>query len=72
MGLSDWQTVASSNIAAVSYDDETNMLGVQFLDGSIWTYANVPSWHFDNLLSAVSVGRYFRAWIMGKFDGEKS
>jgi len=72
MALSDWKTVASSNIAAVAYDDESNTLGIQFLDGSIWTYADVPSWHFDNLLGAVSVGKYFRAWIRGKFDGEKA
>ena len=38
IGLSDWQTMASSNIAAVSYDDEPTLSAF----GS-WTAASIPS-----------------------------
>ena len=53
------------------FDDETNTLGVQFLDGSEYDFHNVPAWMHDGLLDAVSVGRYFRQWIRGKFDSTK-
>jgi hypothetical protein len=71
MGLSDWTTVPSTNLDAVSYDDETNTLGVTFLNGDVWHYAGVPAWMHDGLIDAGSPGRYFRQWIRGKFDGAK-
>jgi len=72
MALDEWQTVASSNIAAASYEEESNTLGVQFLDGSEYHFHGVPAWMHDGLRDAMSVGRYFRQWIRGKFDGAKA
>jgi len=55
----EYVSVSSSNIAAVGYDDETNTLGVRFLNGSEYQYANVPKEVYEGLLSAASVGGYF-------------
>ena len=41
------------------------------MDGSEYDFHNVPAWMHDGLLDAVSVGRYFRQWIRGKFDSTK-
>lgn len=52
--------VASSNIAAVGYDPETQTLEVEFLNGGVYQYFNVPREVYDNLLSSGSMGAYFQ------------
>lgn len=51
--------VNSSNIRAVGYEEETATLVVEFEDGAIYHYLNVPSPIFEGLLSAPSKGTYF-------------
>ena len=55
----EYVNVASSNIAAVGYDEGSNTLGVRFLNGSEYHYFGVPRSIFDGLRSAGSVGRFF-------------
>ena len=38
----DRYSVASSNISAVGYDEQSETLEVEFLNGSIYQYYNVP------------------------------
>lgn len=56
--MPEMQPVSSSNISAVGYDAENQMVYVQFLDGSVYAYKGVPEHEFDNLRSAPSVGSY--------------
>ncbi|MDO8370234.1 MAG: KTSC domain-containing protein [Candidatus Nitrotoga sp.] len=58
MPMPEMQPVSSSNIAAVGYDAENQMVYVQFLDGSVYAYKGVPEHEFDNLRLAPSVGSY--------------
>lgn len=58
MSVPDMQPVSSSNIAAVGYDTENQMVYVQFLNGSTYTYKGVPEHEFENLRTASSVGSY--------------
>lgn len=51
--------VVSSNIAAVGYDPEKQMLEVEFINGGVYQYCNVPREVYDNFLSSGSMGRYF-------------
>lgn len=55
----DYVSVSSSNVAAIGYDDDTNTLGVKFLNGSEYHYSGVPKDVYNGLLSASSVGGYF-------------
>lgn len=55
--------VTSSNLASVGYDIVTNTLEIEFLDGSIYQYFNVPSHLHSGLMSATSHGSYFDAYI---------
>ncbi|EHO85181.1 KTSC domain-containing protein [Fusobacterium ulcerans] len=55
--------VSSSNVDAVGYDENTNSLYVRFLHGGTYVYYGVPKFHYDNLLSASSVGGYLDAHI---------
>jgi hypothetical protein len=54
-------SVESSQIAAIGYDEATQTLAIQFKGGTRATYhyANVPSEEFAAFRDAESVGSYF-------------
>jgi len=58
MPMPEMQPVSSSNIAAVGYDTDSQMVYVQFLNGSTYAYKGVPEHEFENLRTAPSVGSY--------------
>ena len=56
-------TVISSNISALGYDPETQILEVEFLNGSVYEYSGIPSSEYDGLMNSDSKGKYFNANI---------
>lgn len=60
-------TVASSNIASVGYDSATETLEVEFLNGSIYQYYNVPENMYDQLIKASSKGRFLHTYIKNAY-----
>jgi hypothetical protein len=59
--------VSSSNLKAVGYDTEEQILEVEFLNGSIYHYFNVPEYKFEGLLRAPSKGGYLNDHIKGGY-----
>ena len=59
--------VSSSNVAAVGYDDKNEIVYVQFLSGSTYTYQGVPQHEFEALRDAPSVGSYLNAHYKGVY-----
>jgi len=57
------QPVISSNLASVGYDSKSKTLEVEFLNGSVYQYSNVPSVLYNGLISASSKGQYFDRMI---------
>ena len=58
------QPVVSSQIESVGYNPKTKELRVKFIkNGSLYSYSNVPSDVFVDLVYADSVGRYFAARV---------
>jgi len=55
--------VSSSNLASVGYDPATNTLEVEFLNGSIYHYFNVPPSIYSGLMSASSHGSYLDQYV---------
>lgn len=51
--------VSSSNIAALGYDKDDEIVHVQFLNGSTYIYKGVPDFEFEQLKTAPSIGSYF-------------
>ena len=51
-------TVISSNVASVGYDANTMTLEVEFTNGSVYQYFDVPGTEYEALLNASSVGTY--------------
>lgn len=65
------RSVSSSNIASIGYDGNSQTLEVEFLDGSIYQYLNVPSNIHDGLMAASSHGSYLSTNIKGKYQYHK-
>lgn len=53
--------VGSSMLNACAYDDEAKELTVQFSNGKIYVYEDVPVETYRELISADSAGRYFNS-----------
>ncbi len=51
--------VQSSHLSSVGYDVANSILEVEFLDGSVYQYFNVPEHLFQGLINAGSKGSYF-------------
>jgi len=60
-------TVASSNIASIGYDADTDTLEVEFLSGAIYQYYNVPQNMYDQLIQAGSKGRFLNTYFKNAY-----
>lgn len=56
-------SVSSRNISAIGYDPDSQILEVEFLNGSVYEYSSVPCSEYDGLMNADSKGKYFSANI---------
>lgn len=65
------QAVSSQNIASIGYDEPTQLLEVEFLNGGIYHYFNVPSAVYDALMAAPSHGTYLNAYVKGQYQYQK-
>lgn len=65
-------SVDSSNVAAVGYDADNNILQVQFNNGSTYQYFDVPEHIFVGLRDAASVGGYLVTNIKGVYRYSKA
>jgi hypothetical protein len=54
----DRYPVSSSSIVSIGYDDAAAVLEVEFKQGRVYQYLDVPRGHFDGIMSAGSPGGY--------------
>lgn len=64
--------VASSRVRSIGYDRQSCKLEVEFPDGSVYTYYDVPHEQYLALITAASIGRYFDSRIRGTYDYERA
>lgn len=57
--------VESSNLKSIGYSVLHEVLEVQFKNGSVYRYPNVPSSTYMDFMDADSPGKYFNAHIRG-------
>lgn len=57
------QSVTSSQIAAVGYNEPRKQLRVEFANGSLYDYDGVDFSVFGEMMAAPSVGSFFHARI---------
>ena len=63
--------VESSNLAAIGYDPETEVLRVRFKTGGEYEYADVPRETAKSFKTADSVGKFFFSEIKNEFESKK-
>lgn len=59
--------VDSSNISSIGFDEESSTLEVEFHDGAIYQYFDVPLGVFEGLRDADSKGQYLAQHIKGYY-----
>ena len=60
-------SVASDMMCSVCHDPETSILEIEFRNGSLYAYFDVPRDHYEALLLATSKGKFFNAYLRGVF-----
>ncbi len=60
-------SVASSNVASIGYDDTTETLEVQFVNGRIYQYYNVPENMHEQIMAVPSKGRFLNMYIKNAY-----
>ena len=63
-----WTKVVSSHIDNVSYDRKTELLFIEFDNGSVYLYKGVPRRVYKKLLKAPSKGFYFGQEIRNEYE----
>ena len=63
--------VKSSNLKSVGYDSNEKTLEIEFLNGAVYQYFNVPPEIYNTLMRASSHGRYFNKYIRNKYKFRK-
>jgi KTSC domain-containing protein len=63
------QQVRSSNVVSVGFDGTT--LEVEFKGGKVYQYKGVPQTLYDELISAPSIGKYMRDYVIGNYSSVK-
>lgn len=58
-------SVTSSNVEAIGYDKDSQTLQVEFKNGSVYQYFDVPENVFNELRDAGSIGGYLASNIKG-------
>ena len=59
----DRNAVTSSNIFSIGYDPAIETLEVEYTNGSIYQYFNVPPNLYEQLMAAPSKGQFMNAYI---------
>lgn len=67
----DRESVSSSNIASIGYDESSETLEIEFLNGGVYQYFDVPKDVFDGLMEEDSHGKYLAANIKGVYRYSK-
>jgi len=67
----DRKPVSSSNIKAIGYNEEENLLEIEFQTGAVYQYQGVNILLFNELMSASSIGSFFAKTIKYQFATNK-
>lgn len=66
------QPVSSSSLVSVGYDPSSEILEIEFKNGLIYRYFNVPLFEHERLMAAESHGIYFNANVKDTYPFERA
>ena len=61
------QPVQSSDLKSVGYEEQQNLLEIEFISGGIYQYSGVPKDIYSGLVNAPSHGKFFARFIKDRF-----
>ena len=61
--------IKSSHLKAVGYKSE--IMEVEFLNGGVYEYSEVPQEKYDGLMAAPSKGKYYNQYIKSQFPSKR-
>ena len=62
---------SSSNITSIGYDHNSETLEIEFHNGGVYQYFDVPQGVYEGLMAADSYGSYLAANVKGVFRFSK-
>ena len=65
------EPVVSESIAAIGYDDDAEVLEIEFITGSVYRYRGVSQDVFEDFRQAASKGGFFNAYIKNAYAFEQ-
>lgn len=63
--------VDSEMLVAAGYDEKSHSLVAVFRTGETYRYKSVPSFLYERLMSADSIGKFMHKYILNRFDYER-
>jgi hypothetical protein len=63
--------LSSSNIASIGYDVDSQTLEIEFLNGGVYQYFDIPQHVHEELMNADSKGQYLARNIKGAYRYSK-
>lgn len=60
-------TVASTAIASLDYDADTQTLFIKFMSGHSYEIPRFPPIEFERFMGAESKGRYWNSYVKGNY-----
>ena len=60
--------VSSSNISAIGYDADSQVLEIEFTNGAVYSYSGVPPGEYEGFMNADSKGNYLHANIKSRYS----
>lgn len=67
----DRESVVSSNVKSIGYDQKEDILEVEFNGGGVYQYKGVPMALYENLMQAESKGKFINQFIKNQYPFEK-
>jgi hypothetical protein len=63
----DRELVASSNLRSAGYDEASETLEIEFTNGTIYQYYNVPAAMYEQFRQAGSKGQFLNMYIKNAY-----
>ena len=63
--------VQSSDIHSIGYDNDTEVLEIEFNNGGVYQYSHVPEHVYTELMNASSHGKFFHSHIKSKYSYQR-
>lgn len=63
----EWRSVSSSTISRVGYDASSMTMTIEFMNGGIYEYYDIPQSLVQDLLAAPSPGQFLAQNVKGQY-----